>query len=52
MLEALQNLHLCNYDHFPYEFIERIAGWLRKEVGLPIVAHLAYLIIENCKLLP
>lgn len=52
VLEFLHNFHFCYCGNFVRELIEQIAGWPRKEVGIPTVAHLAFLIIENCNLMP
>lgn len=52
VFEFLPNFHICCYGHFVHELNEQIAGWPRKEVGIPTVAHLAQLIIENCNIMP
>lgn len=51
VFEFLLNFHICSYGHFVHELNEQIAGWPRKEVGIPTVVHLAQLIIENCNLM-
>lgn len=51
VFEFLLYFHICYYGHFVHELNEQIAGWPRKEVGIPTVAHLAQLIIENCDLM-
>lgn len=52
VFEFLPNFHICHYGHFVHELNEQIAGWPRKEVGIPTVAHLAQMIVENCSLMP
>lgn len=52
VFEFLPNFYICYYGHFVHELNEQIVGWPRKEVGIPTVAHLTQLIIENCHLMP